>query len=249
DIFVIYLLVAYIWAFLTPLVIVVARRFRIERPRLARHVLAHLALGFVFAMAVILVFSGITLLFGLGRTLMQMSALGVLIPAFVSGIPLHTFTYWVVVGVYHALLYQQAYIDRDRKAAALELRASELKTELRRAQLHALKAQLEPHFLFNTLNAIMVLVRQERDLEADEMLERLAELLARVFRDVDAQEVSLDREFEHLQLYLAIEQVRFRDRLRVEISADPGVRNAAVAYMCLQPIVENAIRHGVARSS
>jgi len=93
------------------------------------------------------------------------------------------------------------------------------------------------------------LVRQERDAEAVEMLNRLRELLECVLRDAEAQEVPLDREFQYLRLYLAIEQVRFQDRLHVEISAESGLDDAAVAYMCLQPIVENAIRHGVARRS
>jgi LytS/YehU family sensor histidine kinase len=95
----------------------------------------------------------------------------------------------------------------------------------------------------------MVLVRQRRQTEAVEMLRGLRALLECVLRDADAQEVPLHRELEYLRLYLAIEQVRFRDRLHVEIAVEPGLHDAAVAYMCLQPIVENAIRYGVARRS
>src|SRR5262249_3525901 len=98
-------------------------------------------------------------------------------------------------------------------------------------------------------NAIMVLVRQGRAREAEEMLARLSDLLRCVLEDVEAQEVPLSRELEYLQLYLAIEQVRFQDRLRVEIAVDPEMLDAAVPYMALQPIVENAIRHGIGRSS
>ena len=109
--------------------------------------------------------------------------------------------------------------------------------------------QLQPHFLFNTLNAIMVLVRQQRGAQAEEMLARLSDLLRCVLDEVAAQEVPLRRELEYLQLYLSIEQVHFQDRLRIEISANPTVLDAAVPQMILQPIVENAIRHGIARSS
>lgn len=109
--------------------------------------------------------------------------------------------------------------------------------------------QLQPHFLFNTLNAIMVLVRQQKGLQAEEMLAHLSDLLRCVLEDVEAQEVSLRRELEYLQLYLSIEQVRFPDRLRIEISAEPTILDAAVPQMGLQPIVENAIRHGIGKSS
>jgi two-component system LytT family sensor kinase len=117
------------------------------------------------------------------------------------------------------------------------------------AQLGVLKMQLQPHFLFNTLNAIMVLVRQQKARQAEQMLAHLSDLLRCVLEDVEAQEVPLRRELEYLQLYLSIEQVRFQDRLRVEITADPNILDAAVPQMALQPIVENAVRHGIGRSS
>ena len=108
--------------------------------------------------------------------------------------------------------------------------------------------QLQPHFLFNTLNAIMVLVRQQRRQKAEETLGRFSDLLRAVLSDIDAQEVPLARELEYVRLYLSIEEVRFPDRLRVEIAADPEILPAAVPHMGLQPLVENAVRHGIAKN-
>jgi LytS/YehU family sensor histidine kinase len=158
-------------------------------------------------------------------------------------------TYFFLLGAQYGLDYYRKYQEREKQALRLELHTAQLKTQLADAQLGALKMQLQPHFLFNTLNAIMVLVRQQKGKQAEEMLARLGDLLRCVLEDVDAQEVSLRRELEYLQLYLSIEQVRFADRLRAEITVDQSVLDAAVPQMGLQPIVENAIRHGIGRSS
>ncbi len=101
------------------------------------------------------------------------------------------------------------------------------------ARLGALKAQLQPHFLFNTLNAIVVLVRQQKGQQAEETLARFSDLLRAVLADMDAQEVTLARELEYLKLYLSIEQLRFSDRLRVDIDVDPELLDAAVPHMAL----------------
>jgi two-component system, LytTR family, sensor kinase len=154
-------------------------------------------------------------------------------------------TYWTVLGIQSGLRYYRGYQERKQQTLRLELHASELKSQLARAQLSALKMQLQPHFLFNTLNAITVLVRQGKGELAEEMLARLSDLLRCVLEDVEAQEVPLRRELEYLRLYLSIQQVRFQDRLRIEISADPETLQAAVPQMVLQPIVENAVRHGI----
>jgi CheY-like chemotaxis protein len=157
--------------------------------------------------------------------------------------------YWLVLGLQSGLSYYGKYQERAQHALRLELRASELKGQMVNAQLSALKMQLQPHFLFNTLNAIVVLVRQQKGQEAEETLGRFSDLLRCVLSDIDAQEVPLSRELEYLRLYLAIEQVRFSDRLRVALHVDSTVLEATVPHMSLQLIVENALRHGIGRSA
>ena len=108
--------------------------------------------------------------------------------------------------------------------------------------------QLQPHFLFNTLGAIIVLIQQQKTAAAEAVVARLGDLLRLSLDDVDAQEVPLWRELEFLRLYLSIEEVRFKDRLRVRIAADAELSDALVPHMVLQPLVENAVRHGLGQS-
>jgi two-component system, LytTR family, sensor kinase len=157
--------------------------------------------------------------------------------------------YWVFMSLQAAFRNYEKFRERARTAARLELHASELRAQVTRARLDALKMQLQPHFLFNTLNAIVVLVRHGEQIQAEQALTLLSDLLRAVLDDHEAQQVPLRRELEYLRLYLSIEQLRFSDGLEVSIDADPDVLEAAVPQMVLQPIVENAVRHGISRST
>jgi len=126
------------------------------------------------------------------------------------------------------------------------LKSLELQKQLSTAHLRALQMQLEPHFLFNTLNAITTLVELERSKEAAEMLSHLNAILKSTLKRTTPEKVPLSQELEIMENYLAIEQVRFADRLRIEIKADPSALDGLVPCFLLQPIVENAIRHGIA---
>lgn len=126
------------------------------------------------------------------------------------------------------------------------MRALELERQLSAAQLRALQMQLEPHFLFNTLNAITTLVELGRQTEAAEMLRHLNAILKSTLKRPTPEKVPLSQELEIIESYLAIEQVRFADRLKIEITVDPGALDSLVPCFLLQPIVENAIRHGIA---
>lgn len=238
----------YIWALLTPALVWLATKFPIERQNWPRRTAFHLLLSLVIALFQLTFESAILHQFRVFPAVMKTfgDTLGFLL---VIGFHQSVLTYWMVLGGEHGLRYYHGFQERKQRALRLELHTAELKSQLARAQLSALKMQLQPHFLFNTLNAIMVLVRQQKGRQPEEMLARHGDLLRCVLEDVEAHEVPLRREFEYLQLYLSIEQVRFQDRLQIQISADPAILDAAVPHMGLQPIVENAIRHGIGKSS
>jgi signal transduction histidine kinase len=138
-------------------------------------------------------------------------------------------------------------VQMQTRAQRDAMKALELQRELSAAQLRALQMQLEPHFLFNTLNAITTLVELGRQKEAAEMLSYLNAILKTTLKHSTPEKVPLSQELELVENYLAIEQVRFADRLRIEIKVEPGALEGLVPCFLLQPIVENAIRHGVAQ--
>jgi two-component system LytT family sensor kinase len=239
---------SYVAAALTPTVLWLGRRFPFERQNKMRVLARHLPFSIAFASVHLTVESAILFQFGVFPTYMK-SFVSTLIFLLMLEFHQDILTYWLMLGIQHAFRYYRQYQQRERDALRLELRTSELKAQLTRAHLSTLKMQLQPHFLFNTLNAIMVLVRQRKTEPAEEMLARLSDLLRCVLDEVETQEVPLRREFEYLRLYLSIEKVRFQDRLKIHISAAPDVLSAAFPHMGLQPLVENAIRHGIGRRS
>jgi two-component system, LytTR family, sensor kinase len=237
-----WLIGVWIDALATPWCFALADRFPIERASWLRHGAVHLAASIVFAFASIAAVAAIGAWLGFFGSLEPTSFREAFAVGLVVSVNNVVIAYWSIIGVHHAIRYYRGLRTRERQKLELE-------TELARAQLGALKVQIQPHFLYNTLNAIAVLVRQGRGTDAEEMLARLGDLLRRVLDDVDVQQVSLRRELEYVQLYLSIEQVRFGERLIVHTDAAPGTLDAQVPQLALQPIVENAVRHGVGRSA
>jgi two-component system LytT family sensor kinase len=237
----------YLSALFTPLVVWAGRRWPLEAPW-ARVLALHFVLGLLWATSKL----SLEAVFHLGWY--EVWPVEPRIPVgreftlvFMFGFHTSMVAYWVVLSIQAAIRNHHRFQERSQAVLRSELRASQLETQVAQARLGALKAQLQPHFLFNTLNAIVVLVRQQKGRQAEETLARFSDLLRAVLADMEAQEVPLARELEYLRLYLSIEQLRFSDRLRVDIDVDADLLEAAVPHMGLQPIVENAIRHGVSR--
>lgn len=151
------------------------------------------------------------------------------------------FFYFGIMAVEHAARYYRLYVER-------RVRASELETQLTKSQLHALQMQLRPHFFFNTLNTIAGLIRTNENDAAVRMVAGLGDLLRAVLRSDGTQEVPVQQEIDLIERYLRIEQVRFEDQLQVEVTIAPGAAIALVPNLILQPLVENAVRHGVGTS-
>ena len=226
-----------IWALVTPLVLWLARRFRIERNSWRRRIPFHFVVGVALVSSMIVV-----------DYVLYMTYLG----RVADITPLSTFqnvyynvdrlllTYWVIVLISHAFNYYNSY----RKG---ELKAAQLGAQLAQSQLEALKMQLHPHFLFNTLHSISALLN--KDVEgARSMIARLGDFLRLTLENGGSQEVTLQQEIEFLNGYLDIERIRFQDRLTTLVRVDPTVLDVRVPNLILQPLVENAMRHAIANS-
>ena len=238
----------YLWFMLTPSVLWFGRRFALERDRWLNRASIHVVLAVAFSILQLSIESWVLRAIGVFPAIMS-TFRDTLRFLLVIGFHQSVLMYWTIIAIQYGFRWYERYQERQRTALQLQLRSSKLEGQLAQAHLSALKMQIQPHFLFNTLNAIMVLVRQQKPREAEEMLSRLSDLLRCVLEDVDSQEIPLHRELDYLRLYLTIEQVRFRDRMKVEIEHDPEILDAAVPHMIVQPLVENAVRHGIARSS
>jgi sensor histidine kinase YesM len=229
---------SFAWGACTPVILWAARHFRFERGRWPRHLLIHLAI-----MTMVLAATKVT--FDL--------------VAYPPNSPFRSFTweklfrsvestfdtgpllYAVVLLIEHAIIYYRRYQLGLTKA-------SQLQTQLIQAQLQALKMQLHPHFLFNTLHTITALVHEDPDM-AERTIARLGELLRLFLANSTIHEVPLSEELRILDLYLEIERARFEERLRIHYDVPLSLRDATVPNLVLQPLVENSIRHGLGKRS
>jgi two-component system, LytTR family, sensor kinase len=232
-----------LYAVLTPVVFRASRRFPVRRGRLAETFVLH----FAGALLMCIAWAGLGTIL---RAAIFYRAAGFDVSKLLTEFLSWTFTtlpfgagvYFALLGIEHALFFMAEARERETQAARLEAQLSE-------ARLGALRMQLNPHFLFNSLNAITVLVRDSETAAASRMLELLSELLRQVLRAEPGHETTVSDELAFIGRYLEIEKVRFSDRLRPRIEVDPAVASAGVPRFILQPLVENALRHGIARRS
>ena len=234
---------SYIWALLTPLVFYLTSRFSIEHPGRVRRIITLIAAGFVVAVLVDAAGSAFrihVLDFPFRRSGGASPWLSITRLWFVND--LITF-----VGVMAAGFARDFFLRnrvRERETVKLQAHAAQLQAQLADARLEALRMQLNPHFLFNTLHAVSALV--ERDPRGvRRMIARLSELLRYTLSEEGEQEIAVEKEMDFLRRYLEIMEIRFQGRLEVEITVTPEASGALVPNLILQPLVENAVQHGV----
>jgi two-component system, LytTR family, sensor kinase len=194
----------YVSAAFTPLILWLGRRWPMERPHLALRSAGHVLAAAVYAVSEVAVETAVLLHTHPPGFVVAPSYGRSVAILLVFGFHANVISYGVILGIQSGFRYYRKYREREQQAMRLELDASELRAQIAGARLSALKMQLQPHFLFNTLNAIMVLVRQQRGQKAEETLGRFSDLLRAVLSDIDHQEVPLDRELEYVRLYLSI---------------------------------------------
>ena len=228
------------WAVATPLIFWVARRVPLlGRPRAEWivHVVAIICLSFVVsAWTTMLVFE----FHPFGAPDPPVGYLPKWINNFYDGLPGNAV-------LYVCILMVRNFLDWRERIASHKTEMAQLNEQLAHAHLSALRRQIEPHFLFNALNAVSGLIREGRPDAAVDMIAALSDFLRRTLAGSSRQEVRLSDEMEFVQRYLAIQQARFADRLRVDIDVPEELRRASVPNLILQPLVENAVKHGIAK--
>jgi hypothetical protein len=228
------------WGIVTPLILWVDRQIPVPNKQLARRILSHLipslmaTSAYVYVLGAVRAAAGIAAWNGLPR-------IGVLVDSLRNLFVWNWLIYWLILGAWQAYRYYDHYV-------AGELRLERLERQFSEARLNALRMQLDPHFLFNALNAVSSQVERDPKL-ARRMIEHLGDLLRMSLESKDRQEVPLAEELAFLEHYLAIQKIRFGERLRIEIGIAPETKFASVPCLLLQPLVENAIRHGISKRS
>jgi signal transduction histidine kinase len=236
----------YEWVLLTPVVLKLAERFRLRSQNWPRTLVIHLAGSYLITETHLFLYVSICRIIG-GIWWSDVakgtdgSYFTVAFKWFTSmevNFQLRLLVYFVILMISHAVYYYRRYQEETLENSRLEM-------QLAQAQIQALKMQLQPHFLFNTLHSLSALLYTNTR-AAEEMISRLIDFLNLTLQNSGEQLVTLEKELQFLKTYLEIEQVRFQDRLSVSLEIEPQTLSAQVPNLIMQPIVENAIRHGIA---
>jgi len=226
------------WGLVTPLILWVDRQIPVSSKQLGRRVLAHLLPSLPVTCVYVYLLGAIRATVGIAAW-NGLPSIKVLADSLRGLFLWNWLIYWLILGAWQAYRYYDRYV-------AAELRAERLEKNFSEARLNALRMQLDPHFLFNALNTISSQVERDPRL-ARGMIEHLGDLLRLSLESKDRQEVPLAEEMAFLEQYLAIQKIRFGDHLRIEMQIAPEVKYASVPCLFVQPLVENAIRHGISR--
>ena len=239
-IFKVQLFVWWIWGVITPFVFWLGNRFRVDRTSIWKIILIHLPIATLIVCFYLAVYSVIWILDSQENLTFQgfWSILAIL---FTNLFHWHFFIYMAIIGIVHARSY---YIDSNKQA----IRGVKLEKQLLQSQLNFLKMQLQPHFLFNSLNSIVSSIQRGKTDNAVDMLTELSELLRISLAGSDRQIIALQEELQYVKSYLNIEQYRFKD-LEVDYDIPDDMLQVEVPSFFLQPIVENAIKHGISKKS
>ncbi len=230
----------FIWILLAPIIIWFVNRVPLEGEWPLAKVLLHLLVAIAVTMLHSVIQNLLTFAFGIIHYSTPATlGLGLLVGA-IRSLTFDLPAYGSILGLLYAAGYYRRFRERERAAVNLAVQLAE-------SQLEALRNQLNPHFFFNAMNSVAMLVRAKRNDEAVRALAGLSELMRYVLQEHPALEVPLAEELGFLERYLAIERVRFQDRLQVVVHTAPGTAEAWVPNLLLQPLVENAIRHGIGR--
>ena len=235
----------YVLVALIPWIVFIAKRYPLDTLKSTRSILVHIGAAIIYASANLLMTSWLSdyVLYTKMQTPFVLN-LWRLFGIYFVGMMVQ---YVGITGAYFAIDYSRRYREKERAASELALKASRLESSLTRANLEALRMQLNPHFLFNTLNTISVLALKGERQRVARMLSRLSDLL-RLSLENDRQTLSLREEISFLERYLEIEEVRFRDRLTIDMDVEEAAYEAEVPSLILQPLVENAVKYGFSQT-
>jgi len=226
------------WGMVAPLILWVDRKIPVSNKQLGRRVLAHLLPSLLATSVYVYILGAVRAAVGIGEW-NGLSGIRPLVDSLRGLFLWNWLIYWLILGAWQAHRYYEHYVGGELRLERLERNFSE-------ARLNALRMQLEPHFLFNALNTISSQVERDPKL-ARGMIEHLGDLLRLSLESKDRQEIPLVEEMAFLGHYLAIQKIRFGDNLRIETQIAPEVKYASVPCLFVQPLVENAIRHGISR--